>query len=98
MATLVPAWLPGHLGWAYLTGAGHFSAGLAILLGIVPRLAATLEALMVSIFVLTIHVPGVLGTPRDRDQWTELFVACAIGGVAFLIAHSYRHTPLKSGA
>jgi len=91
-AKLVPYWLPGHFGWAYLTGAGHIAAGLAILLGILPRLAATLEALMVSIFVLTIHVPGVLGTPGDRDQWTELFVAGFIGGAALLVAHSYRVT------
>ena len=89
-AGLVPSWLPGHLGWAYLTGAGHLAAALAILLGVLPRLAVTLEALMVSTFVLTIHVPTVLRTPRDRYQWTELFVACAIAGAASLLARSYR--------
>jgi uncharacterized membrane protein len=92
-ASMVPGWLPGHFAWAYLTGAGHLAAALGILLGIFPRLAATLEAVMVSTFVLTIHVPGVLGAPRDRDQWTELFVACFIGGAAFLVAQSYRGTP-----
>lgn len=89
-AKLVPSWLPGHLGWAYLTGAGHFAAGLAILFGILPRLAATLEGVMVSTFVLTVHVPAVLRAPGDRDQWSELFVACVIGGAAFLVAHTYR--------
>jgi uncharacterized membrane protein len=91
-AKMVPSFLPGHLGWAYLTGAGHIAAGLAILFGILPRLAATLEALMVSTFVLTVHVPALFRTPRDRYQWTELFVACAVGGAAFLVAHSYRGT------
>lgn len=89
-AKMVPSWLPGHVGWAYLTGAGHIAAALAILLGILPRLAATLEAVMVSTFVLTVHVPGLLGAPGDRGQWTELFVACFIGGAALLFAHSYR--------
>jgi uncharacterized membrane protein len=89
-ANLVPSWLPGHLAWAYLTGAGHLAAGLAIVIGILPRLAAMMEALMVSIFVLTIHVPTVVGAPRDRDQWTELLIACTVGGAALLIARSYR--------
>ena len=91
-----PSWLPVHFGWAYLTGAGHMAAGLAILLGVLPRLGATLEALMVSTFVLTVHVPGLLGAPGDRDQWTELFVACAIAGAAFLVADSYRRSLARS--
>jgi uncharacterized membrane protein YphA (DoxX/SURF4 family) len=89
-AAMVPSWLPGHVGWAYLTGAGHLAAGLSILLGVLPRLAAMLEALMVSTFVLTIHVPDVVRTPRGRGAWTELFVACFIAGAAFLVAHSCR--------
>jgi uncharacterized membrane protein len=97
-ADLVPSWLPAHLGWAYLTGAGHIAAGLALLLGILPRLSATLEGLMVSTFVLTVHVPGVLGAPADRDQWTELFVACFVGGAAFLVAVSAQpsRTPARA--
>ena len=89
-AGMVPSWLPGHLAWAYLTGAGHVAAGLGILLGVLPRLAATLEALMVSTFLLTVNVPDLVGAPRDRWQWTEVFVASAIGGAAFLVARSYR--------
>jgi uncharacterized membrane protein len=89
-ASMVPSWLPGHVGWAYLTGAGHLAAGLAILVGVLPRLAATLEALMVSIFVLTVHVPDIFRTPGGRDAWTELFVACFVAGAAFLVVRSYR--------
>ena len=43
-APLVPAWLPYHVAWAYLTGAAQIVAGFAVLLSIVPRLAAMLEA------------------------------------------------------
>jgi uncharacterized membrane protein YphA (DoxX/SURF4 family) len=89
-AGMVPSWLPGHLAWAYLTGAAHIAAGLAILVGVVPRLAATLEALMVSIFLLTVNTPDLVRAPGDRWQWTEVFVASAIAGVAFLVARSYR--------
>ncbi|HEY3816855.1 MAG TPA: hypothetical protein VGL81_06785 [Polyangiaceae bacterium] len=89
-ADAVPAWLPFRLGWAFLTGAGHVAAGAAILFGIVPRLAATLEAVMVSAFVVLVHLPGVIGAPRDALQWTMLVVASAIGGATWIVAGSFR--------
>jgi uncharacterized membrane protein len=89
-AAMVPAWLPDHVFFAYLTGAGHFAAGLAILLGVVPRLAATLEASMISIFVLLLHLPGVVSAPASRLQWTMLFVASALAGAAWVVAGSLR--------
>ena len=88
-AEAVPAWLPFRLGWASVTGAAHVAAGVAILLRIVPRLAATLEAIMISAFVLLVHVPGVMNAPRDRLQWTMFVVASAIGGAAWIVARSY---------
>jgi uncharacterized membrane protein len=87
-AKLVPSWLPGHLAWAYLTGAAHIAAGLGILVGVLPRLAATLEALMVSAFLLTVNVPELVRTGRG-PEWSEVFVASMIAGAAFLVARSY---------
>jgi len=39
------AWLLGRTGLAYLTGACHAAAGFGLLFGVLPRLAATLEAI-----------------------------------------------------
>ena len=89
---MVPSWLPYRLGFAYLTGAGHLAAGTAILLGIIPRLAATLEACMISSIVLLVHVPGVTAAPSSRLQWTMLFVATALAGSAWAIAKSLQST------
>jgi len=89
-AGMVPSWLPYRLGFAYLTGAGHLTAGLALLLGIVPALAATLEASMITSFVLLLHMPGVFSEPHSRLQWTMLSVASALAGAAWLIAGSIR--------
>lgn len=91
-AGMVPAWLPDRAGFAYLTGAGHFAAGLAILFGVVPRLASTLEASMISTFVLLLHAPGVSSQPTSRLQWTMLFVASAIAGAAWVAAGSLRES------
>jgi uncharacterized membrane protein YphA (DoxX/SURF4 family) len=88
-AEAVPAWLPVRLGFAYLTGAAHIVAGAAIVLGIVPRLAATLEAIMVSTFVVLVHVPGMIDAPKDPLQWTMFFVASAIASAAWIVARSY---------
>jgi uncharacterized membrane protein len=88
-AAAIPAWLPFPLGWGYLTGVAHIIAGVAILVGIMPRLAATLEAIMIGVFVLLIHVPGMLAAPADPLQWTMFLVAAAIGSAASIVARSY---------
>lgn len=89
----VPAWLPFRLAWVYLTGAASIAASIAMLLGIVPRLAATLEAAMLSIITLLVWGPGVIATPTDRTQWTALIISFAIAGGAWLVASSYRIAP-----
>ena len=89
-AGMVPAWLPDRTGFAYLTGAGHLGAGLAILFGVLPRLAATLEAGMISSFVLLLHAPSVFAQPSSRLQWTMLCVASAIAGAGWIVAGSLR--------
>jgi len=87
-AQAVPAWLPLRMELGYATGALHILAGAAILLGILPRLAATLEALMIASFVLLIHVPWTLDAPADPLQWTMLVVAANIGAAAWVVARS----------
>lgn len=91
-AGMVPAWLPYRMGFAYLAGAGHFAAGIAMLSGIVPGLAAILEAGMISSFVLLVHIPGVFSDPHSRLQWTMLSVASALAGAAWLLAASFQTT------
>lgn len=89
-AQLVPSWLPLRHGWAYLTGTAHIAAGLAILLGIVPRLAAMLEAAMMSVFTLLIWVPKIVTNPTSRLDWTALCVSTALSACAGIVAHSIR--------
>ena len=82
----VPTWLPLRVGWVYLTGAGHVAAGLAILLGVLPRLAAVLEAAQITAFVILVHIPAVSGAPGDRLQWAMLIYALSIAASAWLAA------------
>lgn len=96
-APLIPSWLPFHVPLAYFTGAAHIAAGAAILFEILSRLAATLEAVMVSLFTLLVWVPTVAATPANRFDWTELFVSMAIAGTAFTVAESLRGRAWASG-
>ena len=84
----VPAWLPFRAGWAYLTGAAHIAAGLGVLFGVVPRLAAMLEAAMIGVFTVLVWVPLVAATPTNQLQWTGLLVSWTIAAAAWVVAGS----------
>lgn len=95
-ADMVPAWLPGHLFWAYFTGAAHIAAGIAILFAVLPRLAAMLETLMMGIFTVFVWIPAVMATPTQRFAWTALLISTAITAAAWIVTDSYREAPWLS--
>ena len=98
-ASMVPAWLPGRLALAYVTGFGHLAAGIALIVGMLPRLAATLEALMMSLFGVLVWVPTLLAripptwAPTSRYQWSEFVVTMLLAASAWLVASSLRRRP-----
>jgi len=85
---LVPSWLPFRMGWAYLGGAGHIAAGLGVLFGVLPELAATLEAAMIGVFTVLVWLPGVIATPTSRLQWTAFTISGLIAAAAWVVAAS----------
>jgi uncharacterized membrane protein len=97
----VPTWLPLRIDWVYVTGAGHVAAGLAILFGVLPALAALLEAAQITAFIVLTHVPAVASAPADRVQWAMLLHAVAIGASSWLVVLTFRedvgHRPPSRG-
>lgn len=87
-APLVPAWLPYHTGWAYFTGAAQIAAGLGVLLGIYARLAAALEAAMLTAFTVLVWIPAILAAPTSRPSWSELTISWAVSAGAWVVAAS----------
>lgn len=103
-ASMVPGWLPNRLVLAYITGTCHIAAGLALIVGIQPRLAATLEAAMMSAFGALVWVPSFFTYPRPswatppEQQWSELVVTLVLAMGAWIVAISLADRPWAASA
>lgn len=79
--------LPHPQAWAILTGAGSMAACLGILVGIWPRLAATLEAAMVALIGLVYWAPDL---HTGRTATTAFIITILVAAGVWVVADSYR--------
>ena len=87
MVGMVP--IPGGIFWIYLTGVALILAGIAIIIKNRGRLASLLLALMIAIFTLAIHVPGILDpNTMQMEMMNALKNLIMIGG-ALGFAHIF---------
>jgi hypothetical protein len=86
VATLVPAWIPAHLFWAYFVGVAFYAAAISIATTIQGRLGAGLLGVMFFLWVLIVHLPRVVAALHNQNEWTSLFVALAMCAAAWIVA------------
>jgi uncharacterized membrane protein len=86
VATLVPAFMPRRLFWAYFVGVAFFAAAGGILYKLMARAAATMLGVMFFLFVVLLHIPRIIGKFGDGNEWTSGFVALAMCGGAWILA------------
>ncbi|MFQ5538076.1 MAG: DoxX family protein [Gemmatimonadota bacterium] len=87
MAAFVP--IPGGTFWVYLTGLALLAAAIAILTGKQAVLATRLLGLMILIFALSIHLPGVLKAPDPAAMqlsMTNFLKDTALAGAAWVLS------------
>jgi uncharacterized membrane protein YphA (DoxX/SURF4 family) len=101
VASVIPAWIPAHMFWAYFTGVAHIATGIAILTSLatgyvrLARLAAKLFTIMVGLWALILHVPRVLANIESRPEWTSMFVAVALCGGGMLMIETLSKEKLR---
>jgi hypothetical protein len=86
IATLIPAWVPQHLFFAYFVGGAFLITALSIFTRFYVRLCTGLLGLMFLIWFFILHLPRVITDWQTEPEWTSMFVVIGFSGVAFLIA------------
>jgi putative oxidoreductase len=83
MAGMVP--IPGGLFWIYITGLSLILAGFSIIIQKQDEWTSFLLAVLLLVFVLTIHLPGVIsGGEMAQMYMTNLLKDLALSGGALI--------------
>jgi uncharacterized membrane protein YphA (DoxX/SURF4 family) len=90
MAGMVPAMFPGGVFWIYFTGVAMILAALAIITGKQGRNACFGIALMLLVFIVTIHLPGMSNPQTQMMSMTGLFKDMGLLGGALVIAGTFK--------
>ncbi len=83
--SLIPAWMPAHVFLSYVVIAGFLLAAFSLFTNLKVRPAAVWLGIMYLLWVLTLHGPRAFAKLTVEPEWSSLFVALAVGGVAFCI-------------
>lgn len=83
-------WLPDPMAWACLTGVGSIVACLALLFGVWPRLAATMEAAMLGLITVAYWAPDLY---TGRTATTAFIISSLIAAGVWVVADTYRGLP-----
>jgi uncharacterized membrane protein YphA (DoxX/SURF4 family) len=85
---LMPAWIPGHMVWAWLTGAVLVGGGACMLLSKTARTAATVVGVAYLLLVVCIYLPMEFVHPSTEISGELDYIAdtLAMSGAALLVA------------
>jgi uncharacterized membrane protein len=87
MEAITPAWIPGHLFWAYLTGAALIACGACLVVNKKVRLASTTLGIVILLLGVFVYLPMIVANPSDIDSGLNNFVdALAFSGTVLVLA------------
>lgn len=82
VASQIPAWIPARYFWANATGIALIAAGISIVAEVKNKLSTLLFASMIGLWIMILHLPRVLISPKDALEWASLFQSAAICAAA----------------
>jgi uncharacterized membrane protein len=87
VSSLVPKWIPFPVFWSYFTGICLFGAGLAIFINFRIKLISHLLAIMLFVWLLTIHLVLAIRFPHwnNGENSTACCQCLAFTGIALMI-------------
>ena len=87
LARITPTWIPGHVFWAYLSGAVLVATGACILVNVKARLAATYMGIMILLLMLFVYLPILIAEPLSiANGLNYFFDTLVLSGAALLLA------------
>lgn len=86
LSTMVPAYMPWRLFWAYFVGVALIAASLSIATKVQVQWSGLLFGCMMFIFVAMMDLPGTLAKPHDRIAWTLLLRELSFGCGGWVLA------------
>jgi uncharacterized membrane protein len=87
MEALTPAWIPGRLFWAYLTGAALIAGGVCIVANKKVLVAATCLGIVILLLGVFVYLPMIVANPSDIDGGLNNFVdVLALSGTTLVLA------------
>ena len=91
-ASLVPKWIPpGQMFWAIATTAAFALAAIALLTGLMARLASRLTTAMIVGFLLLTWLPALVANPHSFENWAETTETLAIAASSWIVVDFLSH-------
>ena len=90
MTGMVPSWVPGGVFWVYVTGMALVAAAVSIISKKQIYLASLLLALLLVVFVMTIHLPGLFNEATMQMAMGGMLKDISLAGGALLIAGLFK--------
>jgi putative oxidoreductase len=90
MGGMVPSFIPGGVFWIYFTGVAMVLAALAIITGKQGRAACFGLVVMLLVFIVTMHLPGLANPQMKMMAMMSLFKDMGLMGGALVIAGTFK--------
>jgi uncharacterized membrane protein YphA (DoxX/SURF4 family) len=88
LMTMVPAYMPWHLFWAYFVGVALIAASLSIATKILVKWSGLLFGCMMFLFAAMLIVPATIADPHNRINWVLMLREPSFGSGGWILAAS----------